>query len=245
MNTHNEHDDNEDVVVIEQRDKRTYVYIAIAGALGLALGGLIGSSLTADKWQQTYLQLEKEVQTLEQDKKQLVVKVEQKVAKVDDEVADRLKLAMTQQQQDFEQQLAAMQSQVAELEKVNISLEEQINQQKQQIADADKQNNQLNHQADMQVTLLERSRELFQRELKVKQELESLIVEREELEPKLVTLKKQCDAYLDGTSWDAKSDSCDKQDDANSRISQINQMIRVHQMDLEQIKSIAEQMGLE
>ncbi|WP_260258591.1 chromosome partitioning protein ParA [Vibrio intestinalis] len=245
MNTHNEHDDNEDVVVIEQRDKRTYAYIAIAGALGLALGGLIGSSLTADKWQQTYLQLEKEVQTLEQDKKQLVVKVEQKVAKVDDEVADKLKLAMTQQQQDFEQQLAAMQSQVAELEKVNISLEELINQQKQQIADADKQNNQLNHQADMQVTLLERSRELFQRELKVKQELESLIVEREELEPKLVTLKKQCDAYLDGTSWDAKSDSCDKQDDANSRISQINQMIRVHQMDLEQIKSIAEQMGLE
>ncbi|MDA0147428.1 chromosome partitioning protein ParA [Vibrio sp. LaRot3] len=245
MNTHNEHDDNEDVVVIEQRDKRTYAYIAIAGALGLALGGLIGSSMTANKWQQTYLQLEKQVQTLEQDKKQLVVKVEQKVAKVDDEVANKLKLAMTKQQQDFEQQLAAMQSQVAELEKVNISLEEQIDQQKQRIADADKQNNQLNHQADMQVTLLERSRELFQRELKVKQELDSLLKEREELEPKLVTLKKQCDAYLDGTSWDAKSDSCDKQDDANSRISQINQMIRVHQMDLEQIKAIAEQMGLE
>ncbi|MGL6028028.1 MAG: chromosome partitioning protein ParA, partial [Vibrio sp.] len=45
-------------------------------------------------------------------------------------------------------------------------------------------------------------------------------------------------------SWDATSDSCDKQDEANSRISQINQLIRVLQLDLEQIKSLSSEIGL-
>lgn len=43
---------------------------------------------------------------------------------------------------------------------------------------------------------------------------------------------------------DAKSDACDKQDEANSRVSQIDQMIRVHQMDLEEIKALSEEIGL-
>ncbi|MEI8634048.1 hypothetical protein P4S72_22120 [Vibrio sp. PP-XX7] len=33
---------DEDVVVIEQRDKRTYIYIGLAALLGIAIGGLIG-----------------------------------------------------------------------------------------------------------------------------------------------------------------------------------------------------------
>ncbi|GHY13277.1 hypothetical protein VCSRO69_0614 [Vibrio cholerae] len=96
----------------------------------------------------------------------------------------------------------------------------------------------------MQVTMLERSRELFQRELKIKQELEGLQKERDSLVPKLKVLKKECDIYLEGKSWDAKSDACDKQDEANSRVSQIDQMIRVHQMDLEEIKALSEEIGL-
>ncbi len=96
----------------------------------------------------------------------------------------------------------------------------------------------------MQATIFERSRELFQRELKIKQELEALQKEKESLVPKLKTLKTDCDVYLEGKSWDAKSDACDKQDEANSRISQIDQMIQVHRMDLEQIKALTENIGL-
>lgn len=236
---------DDDVVVIEERDKRTYLYIVVAGVFGLAIGGLVGSSLTANQWKNTYIALQEQYQTLEQDKNTLVVTVEKRVAKVDVEVEQKLKAAIAEQQTNFDKQLLVMQTQVAALEKANLSLEEQLDGQKKELADAAKTNNKLNYQADMQVTLLERSRELFQRELKVKQELEALMQERQELEPKLETLKTECNTYLDGTSWDAKSDSCDKQDEANSRISQINQMIRVHQMDLEQIKAISEQMGLE
>ena len=244
MNKQTEIEENEDVVVIEERDRRSYLYIAIAGVLGLAVGGLIGSSLTASKWESAYQNMEQNYQSLVEDKQQLVQQVEVRVANVDSEVEDKLRKALEVQTEENQQALEALQSQVAELEKVNLSLEEQVNKQKQTLAEANKANSQLNRQADMQATMFERSRELFQQELKVKMELESLEKERESLLPKIDALKVDCDAYLEGTSWDAKSDSCDKQDEANSRLSQVNQMIKVHQMDLKQMKELSEQLGL-
>ncbi|MEF1254758.1 chromosome partitioning protein ParA [Vibrio sp. M260112] len=244
MNEQNDIQENDDVVVIEERDKRARLYIVIAGALGLALGGLVGSTLTAQKWESTYQSLEQQYQTLVADKQQMATQVEQRVAKVDDEVEEKLQLAMNAQQQEHKLALDALHSQVNELQTENTTLKEQIAQQKQQITTVNSQNTQLNRQADMQATMFERSRELFQQELKVSQELEALEKEREELAPKIVELKKQCDVYLEGTSWDAKSDACDKQDEAQSRLSQVEQMIRVHQMDLKQMKALSQELGL-
>lgn len=246
MNKTTDIDNSEDdVVVIEERDKRSYLYIAIAGVLGLALGGIIGSSLTASKWQTTYVELQQQYQAIQQEKKQLVVTVEKRVANVDSEVEQKLQAKIEQLQRNHQTEVEELNKQIVLLESHNTSLNQTIESQKSDLNVAEQQNSQLNQQADMQVSLLERSRELFQRELKVKQELEALSKELTELEPKLKSLKKDCNAYLDGTSWDAKSDSCDKQDEASSRISQINQMMRVHQMDLEQIQAISERLGLE
>ncbi|WP_114764296.1 chromosome partitioning protein ParA [Vibrio rhodolitus] len=235
----------DDVVVIEERDKRSYLYIAIAGVLGLALGGLVGSSVTANKWQATYIELQQQYQATQQEQKQLVTKVEERVANVDYEVEQKLEAKLAQVQQNHQAELQALNEQIGQLTDKNKQLASQIESQQSELSQAAQANTQLNRQADMQVSLLERSRELFQHELKVKQELEQLNKELNGLEPKLKALKKECDAYLDGTSWDAKSDACDRQDEANSRVSQINQMIRVHEMDLEQIKVISEQLGLE
>lgn len=244
MNKQTEIEENEDVVVIEERDRRSYLYITIAGVLGLAIGGLIGSSLTAGKWESAYQNMEQKYHALVEDKQSLVEQVEVRVANVDSEVENKLKQAIQEQALEHDAAIQALNAQVAELEKVNLSLEEQVSAQKKNLAEANKANTQLNRQADMQATMFERSRELFQQELKVKMELEALEKERESLLPKIAALKTDCDAYLEGTSWDAKSDSCDKQDEANSRLSQINQMIKVHQMDLKQMKELSEQLGL-
>lgn len=244
MNEQTDSQENDDVVVIEERDKRTQIYIVIAGVLGLALGGLIGSTLTAKKWEETYHTLEQQYQTLAADKKQMAVRVEEKVAKVDDEVEQKLQLAIQEQKEAHQVSMSKLEQQVEELEKVNLSLEQQVATQREQIESVSSKNSKLNRQANMQATMFERSRELFQQELKVKQELEALEKERDSLEPKLASLKKACDVYLEGTSWDAKSDACDKQDEANSRLSQIEQMIRVHQMDLKQMQALSEELGL-
>ncbi|HGF7475935.1 TPA: chromosome partitioning protein ParA [Vibrio mimicus] len=244
MNKQNEFDDNEEVVVIERRDKQSYLYIVIAAALGVALGGLIGSSVTTSRWEASYQALQNQLEQLKNAKTEVVKAAEVTEQNKDEQWQIKMDQALAKQREEWQAESVQRDKYVAELEKHNVDLEQQLDDQKKALEIADAQNNQLNRQTDMQATMLERSRELFQRELKIKQELEALQKERDSLVPKVKVFKKECDIYLEGKSWDAKSDSCDKQDEANSRISQIDQMIRVHQMDLEEIKSLSEEIGL-
>ncbi|ELH0896903.1 chromosome partitioning protein ParA [Vibrio fluvialis] len=237
-------DDNEDVVVIEERDKRSYLYIGIAAVLGLALGGLIGSSVTASKWEKAYQTLETQYQQSKSDDSAQQADAEQQTIAMNSEWENKLQAALNEQTEQHKTNLNKLEKQITELEKVNATLESELSEQKDALAEADAKNSKLNRQADMQATMFERSRELFQKELKIKQEMEAMQKERDALVPQVKSLKKECDIYLEGKSWDAKSDACDKQDEANSRISQLDQMIRVHQMDLEQIKSLSEEIGL-
>ncbi|EOG9060524.1 chromosome partitioning protein ParA [Vibrio fluvialis] len=237
-------DDNEDVVVIEERDKRSYLYIGIAAVLGLALGGLIGSSVTASKWEKAYQTLETQYQQSKSDDSAQQADAEQQTIAMNSEWENKLQAALNEQTEQHKTNLSKLEKQITELEKVNATLESELSEQKDALAAADAKNSKLNRQTDMQATMFERSRELFQKELKIKQEMEAMQKERDALVPQVKSLKKECDIYLEGKSWDAKSDACDKQDEANSRISQLDQMIRVHQMDLEQIKSLSEEIGL-
>ncbi len=244
MSSQNNIEEHEDVVVIEQRDKRTQVYIAIAAVLGLAFGGLIGSALTANKWESTYQVLEEKYQALSLDKTQIVSQVKLREEGLEKEVQDQVAILIAAKEEEHQKELQKLQEQLTEVEKVNLSLESQIKQQSEKINTAKSENEKLTRQSDMQATVLERSREVFQKELKISQELASLEKEREELVPKIRKLKKECDLYLEGTSWDVKSDVCSKHDEATSRLSQVDQLIEVYKMDLKQIKEMSEGMGM-
>ncbi|MBW3696914.1 chromosome partitioning protein ParA [Vibrio sp. T187] len=244
MNQNPEQSEQDEVVVIEERDKRSQLYIGIAAVIGLALGGLVGSTVTASKWESSYNVLEQRYQELSDSKKQLVTRVEEKVAKVDTEIDAKIEEALNKQAEVHKQELDALQDASIELEKANLSLEHQLSEQKKVLTESQQTNTKLNRQADMQATMFERSRELFRKELEISQALEKLEQERDSILPNLEPLKKECDVFLEGTSWDAKSDACDKHDAANSRLSDIRQMIAVHRMDLKQIKALIEDMGL-
>lgn len=244
MTSQNNIEDQDEVVVIEERDKRTHIYIAIAAVLGLAFGGLAGSTMTASKWESTYQVLEEKYQALAQDKTNLVSQVKTREAGLDKEIDAKVATLLAEKEEAHKAELKALQEQLTEVEKVNLSLESQVNEQKATLNTTKIENDKLNRQADMQATMFERSREVFRKELQISQELESLEKERQALLPKIETLKKECDVFLEGKSWDVKSDACDKHDEANSRLSQVDQLIEVHKMDLKQIKEITEDMGL-
>jgi hypothetical protein len=212
--------------------------------LSLALGGLVGSLVTAKKWQAHYDVVEQKYRSMAEDQKAMAHKVKAKVADVDNEVKVKLLSAIKENDIKHADIVTKLEQQIKELEKVNSSLEEKVTSQIDRLASAQKENSKLNRQADMQASMFERSREIFQKEFKVKQELDSLEKERDNLQPRLQKLKKACDDYLSGTSWEAKSDSCDKQDESQSRLSQVEQMIRVHQMDLKQMKALSQDLGL-
>ncbi|MDK9784613.1 MULTISPECIES: chromosome partitioning protein ParA [Vibrio] len=244
MTSQNNIEDQDEVVVIEERDKRTHIYIAIAAVLGLAFGGLAGSAMTASKWESTYQVLEQKYQALAQDKTNLVSQVKTREAGLDKEIDAKVATLLAEKEEAHKAELKALQEQLTEVEKVNLSLESQVKEQKATLNTTKSENDKLNRQADMQATMFERSREVFRKELQISQELESLEKERQALLPKIETLKKECDVFLEGKSWDVKSDACDKHDEANSRLSQVDQLIEVHKMDLKQIKEITEDMGL-
>lgn len=244
MTSQNNIEDQDEVVVIEERDKRTHIYIAIAAVLGLAFGGLAGSAMTASKWESTYQVLEEKYQALAQDKTNLVSQVKTREAGIDKEIDVKVAKLLTEKEEAHKAELKALQEQLTEVEKVNLSLESQVKEQKATLNTTKSENDKLNRQADMQATIFERSREVFRKELQISQELESLEKERQALMPKIEKLKKECDVFLEGKSWDVKSDACDKHDEANSRLSQVDQLIEVNKMDLKQIKEITEDMGL-
>jgi DNA repair exonuclease SbcCD ATPase subunit len=244
VTSQNNIEDQDEVVVIEERDKRTHIYIAIAAVLGLAFGGLAGSAMTASKWESTYQVLEEKYQALAQDKTNLVSQVKTREAGLDKEIDAKVATLLAEKEEAHKAELKALQEQLTEVEKVNLSLESQVKEQKATLNTTKSENDKLNRQADMQATMFERSREVFRKELQISQELESLEKERQALMPKIEKLKKECDVFLEGKSWDVKSDACDKHDEANSRLSQVDQLIEVNKMDLKQIKDITEDMGL-
>ncbi|YCO05014.1 chromosome partitioning protein ParA [Vibrio sp. VNB-15] len=244
MTSQNNIEDQGEVVVIEERDKRTHFYIGIAAVLGLAFGGLAGSVLTANKWESTYQVLEAKYQALVNDKSNLVSQVKTREADLDKEIDAKVAVLLAEKEEAHKSELGALQEQLTEVEKVNLSLEAQVKQQTNKLSSTKTENDKLNRQADMQATMFERSREVFKKEMQISQDLESLEKERESLLPKIEKLKKECDVFLDGKSWDVKSDACDKHDEANSRLSQVDQLIEVNKMDLKQIKEITEDMGL-
>ncbi len=237
-------EDDQDVVVIEQRDKRSYLYIGLAAVLGLALGGVLGSSVAENKWQSAYAHLQMTVDKLQGNTSLLTQQADQRSQQQEQAFQALLEQRLAEQAEQLSAQSAHLEQQLAELEKVNLSLEQQLNQQSTALQSADQQNARLNRQAEMQSVLFERSRELFQKELKIKQEVEQLEQEQQQLTSVLPGLKKECDVYLQGQSWDAKSDACDRHDAATSRLSHVNQMLRVHQLDLQEIKALSAEIGL-
>ena len=127
MNQQPGQSEQDEVVVIEERDKRSQLYIGIAAVIGLALGGLIGSTVTASKWESTYQVLEARYQELSESKTQLMSSVEAKVAEVDTEIDAKVEAALAEQAEAHQKELQDIAKQSAVLEKANYSLEQQLN----------------------------------------------------------------------------------------------------------------------
>ncbi|MGF1747880.1 MULTISPECIES: chromosome partitioning protein ParA [Vibrio] len=243
--TEDQEQHNEDVVVIEQKDKRARLYIGIAAALGLAAGGLIGATITQNDWQQRYKELDTQYQsTLKVTQKQDSELTEQ-LAQADSDAQLRLRQAVELKVAEHQEELDKLNEKVAQLEKANASLKGKIVNQKKAIVTQEEKNSQLVRKTDIQSSMFEQSQELFKRESELKTEVAKLEQEKAKLVPESKSLKKDCDLFLAGTSWDAKSDSCDRHDRVTSRLSQIDQMLKVHNMDLNHIATLKQELGIQ
>ena len=237
--------ENDDVVVIEQKDKRARLYVGIAAVLGLAAGGLIGAAITQNDWQQRYDDLDTRYQQVRSQTMQQEETLSAQLAQAESESPLKLRKAVEDKVAEHQTQVDSLNDTIAKLEQEVTTLRGQINTQKQQIVKQEKKNTQLVRQTDIQSSMFEQSQELFKREAELKAEVAKLEQEKSKITPDLERLKKDCDLFLAGTSWDAKSDSCDRYDASTSRISQIEQMLKVHNMDLNHIASLKQELGIQ
>lgn len=241
----NQQVDNEEVVVIEQKDNKARLYIGIAAVLGIATGGLIGASITQNDWQKRYTELESRYQqTLTQTQNHEATLSEQ-LSMAESESQLKLRKAVEEKVVEHQEQIEELNSQIAQLEQDKTDLANQLSSQKKQLVKEEKKNTQLARKNDIQSSMFEQSQELFKREAELKAEVAKLEQERAQITPNLDRLKKDCDLYLEGTSWDAKSDSCERYDSATASLSQIEQMLKVHNMDLNHIATLKTELGIQ
>lgn len=239
------HEDEDDVIVIEQRDKKALYYIAIALVLGIAAGGLVGATLKENSWAKQYTLLESELSDTRQSSLLVQNEFKSKQASLEAQIESRVADEVAQLEKAHQVEITNLTEVIEELDKLNESLESQLELAQNQITESETSQQKMNQQADLQTAMYQRSRELFQKEVKLRQEVERLTEENDANHPKLAKLKSDCDIYLEGKSWDIKSDVCDKQDAVNNLIHQNNQLIEVYKMDLAEIEAIAEQLGLD
>ncbi|GAL36500.1 chromosome segregation ATPase [Vibrio maritimus] len=241
----NQQAENDDVVVIEQKDNRARLYIGIAAVLGIATGGLIGASVTQNDWQQRYAELESRYQqTVTQTENHEQTLTEQ-LSMAESQAQLKLRKAVEEKVEEHQEQIAALEEQITKLEQDKTDLQNQLSSKKQQLVKQEKENTQLVRKNDIQSSMFEQSQELFKREAELKAEVAKLEQERAQITPNLERLKQDCDLYLEGTSWDAKSDSCERYDSATASLSQIEQMLKVHNMDLNHIATLKTELGIQ
>ena len=82
-------------------------------------------------------------------------------AGIDKEIDVKVAKLLTEKEEAHKAELKALQEQLTEVEKVNLSLESQVKEQKATLNTTKSENDKLNRQADMQATMFERSREVL------------------------------------------------------------------------------------
>lgn len=240
--TTEEHD--EDVIIIEEKSKTSHWIAGITLIIGVITGGLIGSSVSENKWSAAYTQLEAKTKQYQSELKQ----AGQKSAKLDILITQEKEQALEAQKKANEEEktqaIAAEMEKRSSLSKSVSALTSQKTSLEMQVEEQNKQITQLSNQVELQLTMLSRSKQLFQRQLQIKEEASALEVKIEVTSANEKQLKKECAVYLEGKSWDVKSDVCKREETAKKQIAEYNDELQLLQMDITEIDSISEDLGM-
>lgn len=203
---------------------RVYGYLSLVAIACLGVGGWTGAYITDQKLEVANQQL-----LAQQARADELVKQQQNTASG---VQQQLTTALAEKKE-IQDSLQSAQQRVKELEAQNKKLNSQLQQKNTQLRVETQKAQHLQTKTVQQADALANSRETILREEKAKQALAELKASQETLQQRLPKLKEACAIYLDGRSWDAKSDSCDKQKQAQAQLKSIAQKIEQQQKELQ------------
>lgn len=236
-----------DVVIIEEH-RSGFNWVALIGVLlGLVVGAFIGDNLSSSKWREAYnkieLKLAKSNSTVEKYKQNLeqlsqsIVEAQQQQQEIKVETVNQEELKLKAIASQLKKQNQELRADSAEISEQKLGLDNQIE-------SLHKEVEQLHNQVNLQLTMLSRAKELFQRQLRLKEMVVVIEQELNTLPTKIKRMRADCQAYESGKGWDNTSDSCDNVDQLKQRRSELNQELDMHNMDIKEIDSISEGLGM-
>ncbi|GAD79225.1 hypothetical protein [Vibrio ezurae] len=212
----------------------------VTGILCFVFGGAVGGALvmhTASHQGKTHQQ---ELQRLLDEQSSMASKNHDLAAKLETQQASSD--ALGEQSTQLEQSLATLKKQNAQLTKHNKQLTGEVSSLKKTISslqtaslEQQHQNQALQGTVDKQNHILTQSKEYFQGQLKLQQQIHDLNAQREKLIVTFNNLVKECQVYTDGKSWDAKSDSCERKQKASDRLKAIDKSINLKQSQMDSL----------
>lgn len=240
--TAEEHD--EDVIIIEEKSKGNHWVAGLTLLVGAIAGGLIGSSISDNTWSEKYAQLEQKIQQHQTELQQAATKTAELDSLIKQEKEQALALQKKALEEEKQQAILTEAKKATQLTKNVGALESQKASLEMQVEEQDKQIIKLANQVDLQVTMLSQAKQLFQRQLQLKEEASKIEMKIETTSASEDKLAKECAVYLEGKSWDVKSDVCKRQEEAKKQINQYNDDLQLLQMDIKEIDMISEDLGM-
>ncbi len=236
--------ETEEFIVIEQKDKHARLLITAAAIAGVAIGFIVGGFYTQSQWEDVVLDYQKQLKAVQHDYQEVTVRIRDSKQDLYTKIEQAKLDAKKEAQSSTQAKVDELNHLSEQLQQKNIQLQEEVQTVQQELALQQQQQAQLQKQLNTQSALFERARELFQKEFMVKQQLDDLMSQEQELSSKIKRLEKECNLYLEGQTWDVKSDVCSRHDATANNLSQVKQMISVNKMDLKQIETLSEKLGL-
>ncbi|GEA50176.1 hypothetical protein VIN01S_09800 [Vibrio inusitatus NBRC 102082] len=222
----------------------------LAGIVCFALGVVAGNAFMSHNANQEIIVERESHQKIIQEHSTLVSENNQLRSDLSD--AEQTLTTTNEREQETAQSVTEYQDMSAKLQNENQKLSNDLKQlkktlEKQEVAvqELTASNEALVERTEIQNEVLETSKVFFQDQLRLQQEVNELHTQRAKLISTLNSLVKECQIYLDGTSWEAKSDSCDRKKVASDRLKKIDESIDAKQAKIVKIDLTTEAIGLQ
>lgn len=213
-------------------------HISIAVILGFVLGSSVTyATLQPDSKLQVKVQTE-----LRQNNDQLrseIVQLQQSLDALEQQNQSSTQVSTQQQQK-----IAELTQQLDELNAQKKKVEKTLIVQKEKAVSLKTENKVLTETTELQEDLYDQSHELFEKKQSLQEQIAKLSKTREKLQVQNEKFIEDCKLFKEGTSWDAKSDSCAKQKLATEQLGKLDASIKKKKQELTEVTSLIEKLGV-
>ncbi|OEF24109.1 hypothetical protein [Vibrio rumoiensis] len=211
------------------------LHVSIAAVVGIILGSSVTfAALNSGAQQQTAQQVE-----LSQKNEQLRSDIQQLQSTLDE---NKQSASQTSQQQ--QEAIQALTQELNQLKDQKKKVEKTLVVQKKKAVTLKTENKELAKTTELQSDLYDQSHELFEKQTTLEDQVAKLSTTRDKLATQNEKFAKECKLFKEGTSWDPKSDSCDKEKLATEQLVKLNTSITKKTQELADVNALISKLGV-